>query len=115
MLVRHRSSHDARLSEVRAQATDANWSTATQAHLQSELAKRGAQVASVDCRSTACVATLEWSSRAQAQAEYRHLIEPDGELPCDRQIFLDRAEREDVPYRATLVVDCAHVRAHPSL
>ncbi len=111
-LTRHRSSHDALLASVRAQGADPSWSAGAQAKFAGDLGRLGAHVESVDCRTTACVATLEWPSRAQAQQEYRAVIEAEYQLPCDRQIFLDRPATEATPYRATLVLDCEHVRAN---
>jgi hypothetical protein len=112
-LARHRSSHDALVAAVQAQGTDPTWSAGAEARFTSDLGQLGAHIERVDCRTSACVATLEWPSRAQAQQEYRGLIEARYQLPCDRRIFLDRAVQEDGPYRATLVLDCEHVRASP--
>lgn len=110
-LARHRTGHDAMLTSVRAQAPDPSWSAAAGAKFTDDLGRLGAHVDSVDCRTTACVATLAWPSRAHAQQEYRKLIEAEYQLPCDRQIFLDAAAGDAAPYRATLVLDCEHVRA----
>lgn len=110
-LARHRSSHDALLASVRAQGTDPTWSAGAEAKFTSDLGRLGAHVERVDCRTSACLATLEWPNRGQAQQEYRALIEASYQLPCDRQIFLDRAASDDAPYRATLVLDCEHARA----
>jgi hypothetical protein len=109
---RRRSSHEALLASVQAQGPDPSWSTGAEEKFTSDLGRLGAHVQRVDCRKTACVATIEWPSRAQAQQQYRSLIKGNYQLPCDRQIFLDRAAREDAPYRATLVLDCEHVRAN---
>jgi hypothetical protein len=111
-LAKHRSSHDALLASVQAQGPDPSWSTGAEEKFTSDLGRLGAHVQRVDCRKSACMATIEWPSRAQAQQEYRRLIEANYQLPCDRQIFLDRAAREDAPYHATLVLDCEHVRAN---
>jgi hypothetical protein len=94
-----------------AQAADPVWAPAAQTKFTADLEELGAKVDGVDCRTSGCVATLEWPSREQAQQEYRHLVEAVYQLPCDRQIFLDQAQGEDGPYRAELLLDCESVRS----
>jgi hypothetical protein len=106
----NRELHAAKRASIQAQPADPAWAPVARTRFSSDLDALGATVDTIDCRTSACVATLEWPSRTQAQQEYRQLVEATYQLPCDRQIFLDQAVGDGL-YRAELLLDCEHVRA----
>jgi hypothetical protein len=98
---------DARSSEPRNSA----WAAAKEASISRELPRLGAaahesfSLVNVDCRTTTCVARLEWPSEQTARNELPQLLRSTGDLGCANQIAFPPGSGE--PYRASLLFDCA--------
>ena len=101
----HAAAHAALLARVAREPVVPAWSAR-----MTELVTRGLEsdaqrggrfrLARVDCRSSSCVATLEWRSRADAQASFGALAHALPGLPCTRELLLDEGAA------ATLVLTC---------
>lgn len=107
---RNRAAIEAARASVRAQPVDVRWAPDAEAKFADDLGELGANVAGVECRTSACVATLEWASRADAQRDSLQLVQARYQLPCDRRIFLDAAGPGEGPYRAEMLIDCESAR-----
>jgi hypothetical protein len=68
------------------------------------------QVRGVDCRTTSCRATLEWSSRSQAQAALRTVLHHNYVRNCAVELLLPPTERAGA-YEASVYFDCTDERA----
>jgi hypothetical protein len=69
------------------------------------------EIMDVDCRSTTCLAELEWSSYGAAVGGYPDLLHHAYALDCARRIVLpEPATSHDDRYRASLVIDCTGTR-----
>jgi hypothetical protein len=105
--------HLALVRSVEEQKPDPAWSAEAQRSFDKDLRRLGANVARVDCRMTACIATIQWPTRQQASATYDRLLDGDYTLACDRSIFLDKSDGRE-PYEAKLVLECEQVRVNPN-
>ncbi len=70
-------------------------------------AKPGAafSLVAVDCRTTSCVAQLQWPSEGAARAGLHDLLNSSGDIGCARQISLPPASGA-AEYRASMLIDC---------
>jgi hypothetical protein len=60
---------------------------------------------SVDCRTSTCVAKLEWPTREVAKGNVKSLLTGAPDLPCAREIAFPPSGAEG-PYTASLYLDC---------
>ena len=94
-----------------ADAVDSSWENITTPSLRTHLehiAKEGTyRVADVNCRSTSCVATFEWPTRADAMREYAAIIHQQFDVNCSRGITLPETGDPSQPLQATMFLDCA--------
>jgi hypothetical protein len=104
----HAAAHAALLARVASEPIAPAWSARmtdlVTRGLESEAPRGRFRVARVDCRSTACIATLEWRSRTDALASYGALAHALPDLPCTSELMLDAATT------ATLVLACDEQR-----
>jgi hypothetical protein len=63
------------------------------------------KVAGVDCRTTLCIALLEWTSQGDALASQEVLIHSLGDVPCSREILFEQ-QAPAARYAAPLVLQC---------
>lgn len=110
-----RRSKDGWTRRFQQEGVDPNWAPAAAAMMREDLqtlsAQLGAEVESVQCRTTVCEIDLQWPSvgalgnapSALAQGRYR--------LNCTRTVFNLPAEDPNAPYKATLFLDCEQFRA----
>lgn len=99
--------HDALVEESLAESLDRPWATHAEASLSRDLVRLGDSsfdVSSVACRTTSCVATLEWPSFNEATMSYNRLVTHDYEVNCTRTITLPEPEDPLAPYEAKLVI-----------
>jgi hypothetical protein len=106
-----RTDHQKLIDGITGESPDPAWSAKAATSLARDFERLNFVAKKVDCRTTGCVATLEWPSRDEAQAGYRDVLHAGYELPCDRTIFLDEAKGHG-PYQATVVIGCENVRAN---
>lgn len=97
------------LDAVRLQPRDEAWANAAQATLERDLAQLAAQlkfrVGDVACRTTGCVAELEWPNGSQAQRDFKAVIGADTyRLDCHRRLLLPGADSPSG--HAQLIVNC---------
>ena len=96
------------------ESADPRWSPRAARSLEGDLERlqeltRGRAVR-VDCRTTTCVATMEWATHAEAVATYAHLLHADYGVNCTRSILLHQPEDAARPYQARLVFRCSNHR-----
>jgi hypothetical protein len=102
--------HDKAIEAHRGEPLDAKWAQKTEAAFKSDLTKLGSRngfaVVSVDCRTTTCTSTLEWSRYDTAVNSWRQIVTGSYETNCAKEILLPGPDEPSVPYRATVVFDC---------
>lgn len=69
------------------------------------------ELVQTECRTTSCLATMQWPTYGKAQAEWRKLLHHGYQANCSREITLPEPSDETAPYQATLVLDCEGWRA----
>lgn len=100
-----------RLVDHAAAPRDAAWAAATERAITAAIAKLardgqpGFALAAVDCRSSTCVARLQWPSSDAARVDARAIVE-NADVPCARQIVLPEAAGGG-SYEASLLFGCA--------
>jgi len=97
------------LDTVWLQPRDETWASATQPVLEQDLAKLGAQlrfrVGKVDCRTSRCIAELEWPNGAAAQRDFKAVMSSDAQrVDCHRRLLLPPADSPSG--HAQLIVNC---------
>lgn len=101
-----------RLADHEASTRDAHWAAPKEhaiAEAMGQLASDGHQsfsVVHVDCRTTTCVARLQWPDEATAHAEIRNLMQ-NADVDCARTVTLPVASSATGSYQASLLFDCA--------
>jgi hypothetical protein len=66
-------------------------------------------VRSIDCRSTSCIARVEWPSYAEAAANYHLLLQHSYTLDCTRSLLLPEPEDPERAYEASLILECGNL------
>jgi hypothetical protein len=64
---------------------------------------------SVDCRTSSCVAQLEWPNESVAKTQLKSFLNGSSDVQCARQIAFPPTNGEG-PYTASFYLDCAEVR-----
>jgi hypothetical protein len=102
--------HEQAIRTHRAQPIDPAWARKTNAMLQSDLTELAAsssfKLIEADCRTTSCIATVEWPSYGKAMVEWRRLLHHGYQANCSREITLPDAQDPQGAYQATIVLDC---------
>ncbi len=106
--------HQARLDRHSREPLDATWSHEARGSFSVDLAAltRGQSFTarSIDCRSTTCVITVEWSSYAEATGSYPLLLQHAYGMDCMRSILLPEPADPTARYQASLFLDCGNLR-----
>lgn len=97
------------LDGVRRQARDESWAGTTEQTLEQDLGKLGRElgfhVDGIDCRSSRCLAELEWPSGAEAQRDFKAVLSNSAHrVDCQRRLLLPPAEAN--PARGQLIITC---------
>jgi len=66
-------------------------------------------VRSIDCRSTSCIARVEWPSYEEATANYHMLLQHSYALDCMRSLLLPEPEEPERAYEASLILECQNL------
>lgn len=98
------------IEKHRLERQDSAWAAKATPSLRADLEKvaqaRKFELGEVDCRSTSCLAKLEWSNAAEAREEFGNLARETFEVNCARSITLPDAVEPSAPVEATLILDC---------
>jgi hypothetical protein len=104
---RHAAQESRALEEHRSEPVDEAWSQAAQASLRLELEglvqPADARLGNIECRSTSCVATIEWMSYGRAVATYSNMVEHRYEPNCARSAYLPEPIDVAAPYQVQLI------------
>ncbi|WP_437314935.1 hypothetical protein [Sorangium sp. So ce385] len=115
VLARKAEWHRSRLEAHRIEPTDSAWSAQSARSIQEGLrAVRGDaapfDVVSVDCKTTLCVATLDWAdydkTRAASSQVLHHVYEPN----CGVEFFNPPPEQPEARYQSQVIFDCTEAR-----
>jgi hypothetical protein len=94
---------------------DPRWARATEAKLDTDLRAlagvRADRVVGVSCRTTSCLATLEWSSYDEARKASSDLATARYGAACSTWVHLPRPENTSGAYQATVYFDCLTSRS----
>jgi hypothetical protein len=66
----------------------------------------------VDCRTTMCAATLEWSSYADVRQSTNDIMGHGYDINCAKEIYFPPPDDIQKPYQATVFLDCEQFRAN---
>lgn len=103
--------NDEALAKHGQQPLDPAWAPRVSQHIQGRLQAlqetADFKLESVDCRTSMCVATVEWSSRHAAADNHGELLSASFDLACGTRIYLPEAVDESRPFRTPLILDCA--------
>ena len=110
-----REAHDRLVRRYEEESVDPTFAPAAVKTLRSALSKLGEsssfRTVSVDCKTTLCVADLEWSSYQAVIDEARNLAMYDFDLKCRKFVYHPPPDDPHGAYRASLVLDCNPSRA----
>jgi len=101
-----------RLADHEASTRDSRWAAPKERAIADNMrrlasdAHHSFSVLNVDCRTTMCVARLQWPDEATARAEIRSVVQ-DVDVDCARQVMLAAPSGESLGYQASLLFDCA--------
>lgn len=101
--IAHMARHQQLIDQVRSEPTDRAWSSTASAAFHRELSEEGVTVVDVDCRSTSCVATVEWPSLAAARHGFEAVLQTDYANNCEREITLPTPADPEARLRAEVV------------
>jgi hypothetical protein len=65
---------------------------------------------SIDCRSTSCVAMIEWPGYDEAVGSYQVLLHHTYGMDCARSLLLPEPEDPTRRYEAPFILDCQNIR-----
>jgi hypothetical protein len=104
------ATHRTYIELVQAQSRNAEWAAKAEKAITEEMPKvlgNSATLINVDCRSSACLALIEWSSFSVAQEYWNIVVLAEMPVRCDREITLPPPKDERARYREHLVmVNC---------
>lgn len=107
----HERTFNEQLSAHSRQQVDSGWAPAMRTQLSRELeplqSTSGFRLGDIDCRSTTCVAQVEWPTYADAMAHYSTLLQSAFKEPCSKTIVLPEPADPGVPYSAKTLFECA--------
>jgi hypothetical protein len=109
------SLHAEHIARVRTEAVASPWAAETEATLRQALSKvsggaAGFKVVGVECRSTSCLATVEWPSYRAAEKTWQAILHAQSAVACAREILLPRPNDPNARYTATAIFDCSAAR-----
>lgn len=104
-----------RLAAHDSEAVDRQWAQQTETRLSDHLTKTSRQkwkILRVDCRTTTCTATLEWSNYRDALLTYNHVLSgrSDSDPNCTRTVLLPEPVDANTPYETRAIFDCTETR-----
>jgi hypothetical protein len=106
--------HEASIAGHQQQPVDHKWASTTATSFQADIGSFAEHaklsLVSVDCRTTTCIATVEWASYENAIKNYERLLHFNYKANCQRQVLLPAPQDRSRPYRETVYFDCAEWR-----
>jgi hypothetical protein len=98
------------------EGVDPRWAPTAMTTIRKALTETASQanftVRNVDCRTTMCVANVEWPTYPKALEEFRQVA--DG-IPCALEVSVPPPDAPERAYQANLVMDCEDWRAEQPL
>jgi len=96
--------------QVRREPRDPEWAEAATRTLEEDLRTKADMnkfhIRGIDCRSTGCVAELDFPSLAKAQADFKALLGPPNRLDCHERLLFTPEGPSDGPALGTMIFDC---------
>jgi hypothetical protein len=65
------------------------------------------EIIDVDCRSSSCLATLDWPSYNVAFRQWSHVVGHGYGIPCGASVYLDEPADRGAKYRGVVVFECS--------
>ena len=116
---RIRSSFSEKLAKHSAQPTDATWARSTEGILRDALSdtgkKAGFRTADVSCRTTSCVANLEWDSYEAMRANLHTAYESNHNVNCARWALAPEDQNAGGRVTVPLILDCTDWKSEGSI
>lgn len=107
--------HDELLQRHRDEPVDRGWSGQAETLLRSDLGAlaegRSYHLTSLECKTSSCVATLEWPSYATAPQEAVGVIAAPHHVNCATSVWTPPPDDPATSYRAEVFFDCSLLRA----
>jgi hypothetical protein len=93
-----------------AEPVDPTWATKTNGFLRSDLSRLATQnhfrVSSIDCRTTTCLAKVEWATEQEAVEEHSRLMHSPYQANCTRSVVLEEDALPSGARQALLFFEC---------
>jgi hypothetical protein len=116
--VDHVAQHRAAIRQHGVEQLDREWSKSTAVSLTSSLSglgkTAGFRVASVDCRTTTCVAYLDWNTYQLSVEHYADILQHDFGIACAREIVLPPPSDPADRYPGDVLFRCQRTESRQS-
>lgn len=110
----HRALHAAAIAKHVREAVDGEWAASMvkvlTREIESEAAEGHFKLVRVDCRTTSCIAALEWPSHNDGVTANAMLVRSMLDVPCSREILLEEEGSAKERFVATMVFECERER-----
>lgn len=104
-----------RIAEHARDPIDRAWASQSAQALQIDITSMsaragGCHVVDVDCRTSSCVATIEWPNFRAARDNYQRFTQQAFHVNCAREMTLIPPQDDSRPFQASIFFDCANAR-----
>ncbi len=107
--------HEEQIQRHRASPIDHGWADQAESMLREDLGKpaegRSFHLADIECRTSSCVATLEWPSYEMAPRDAPFIAANSRKMNCATWVWTPHPDDPAAPYRGEVVFDCSALRA----
>jgi hypothetical protein len=105
----------ARLDAVRMEPRDPTWAKTAEAAFERDFAtaaeKLQTKLVGVECHTTGCLATVEWSSHGEARRSFRNILHHNYEINCATTVDIGKEPHNPTErVQATLLLECESAR-----
>ncbi len=116
---RWKAKWNARVESVQSEARDPVWASQAEFAFGNDFREKapelGARLVRVECRTTGCLARVEWDSYDLAKARFRDLVHADYTTRCANSIDIGRVpDDRSRTHEATVVFQCERARTGDS-
>ena len=106
------------IDRVRAESVDPSWGPSTAEHLRRDMEKAKAlipfELVNVDCRTTSCLAVVQWDTQADALNGYHKIMMNPFRVNCEHTILVPEQPAANGKWQVTMTFDCNDWRANGS-
>ena len=110
-----RANFQRKLDEIRDEPRDTQWAGRTERAFEGDFADKSekfqARLVNMDCRTTRCLARVEWDSYTIAKKNFQHIAHASYQTNCAISLSLGpKPEDPSRPHQANVVYECEEAR-----